>query len=699
MSAFSSLLRGVAAVSLIAAQGAAASAEDAGEDSAALSQQEIVVAYDPGVTGAISPSQRLAPTSSVQSGDVIAIKTAVAAFERGDLGGAMSLRATLRDPGAVALIDWLSIRFSSRQVGFSKINGFMRDHRDWPMMSMVRRRAEEALWLENVAAPTVRAFFASNGKPVRPEGKLALARALLAGGQRDAASAVAREAWRQEDLGGALEAQAFAAFGPYLTVADHRARAEKQFLNDNVDAGLRAAARVGGSYVAVGKALAAVVRKRPDAAGALAAVPSGLRSDPAYLFAVAKFNRRSDRPKEAAAALAKATPSQVADPDAWSVERRVIARDLLDAGDAKLAYEVIRRTEAASDISRIESNMLAGFIALRALGDAKTAYRHFTNVQSQATIPGTLSRALYWQGRALEAMGDQNTARAAYARAGNHVTSYYGQIARARLKLADLPIRRLPSPTATDRATFGSRIAVRAIDLLYRAGEKELALPMVASLSGNLKTAGELVLLGELTQRNKDPRATLVVGKEGLNNGFPVDALAYPTGGIPSFRPVGPTIETPVVHAIARQESAFNPKAVSHANARGLLQLLPATAARTAKNAGVPFNAARLTTDAAFNAQIGAAHLGELARDFNGSYVMVFAAYNAGSSRVVEWVRRYGDPRKPDTDPVDWVERIPFTETRNYVQRVMENTQVYRTRLGGRTALLIERDMVRGGGQ
>ncbi|MET0314960.1 MAG: lytic transglycosylase domain-containing protein, partial [Hansschlegelia sp.] len=181
-----------------------------------------------------------------------------------------------------------------------------------------------------------------------------------------------------------------------------------------------------------------------------------------------------------------------------------------------------------------------------------------------------------------------------------------------------------------------------------------------------------------------------------LNNGFAVDALAYPTGGIPSFRPVGPSIEAPVVHAIARQESAFNPTAVSHANARGLLQMLPSTAAKTAKNAGVAFDARRLTSDPAFNAQLGAAHLGELARDFDGSYVMVFAAYNAGTSRVTQWVQRYGDPRKPDTDPVDWVERIPFTETRNYVQRVMENTQVYRTRLNGRTSLLIDRDMTRG---
>jgi soluble lytic murein transglycosylase len=696
MSASRALLRGVAALSLTLAQAAAASAESSGLPGGS---EEITIAYDTTTTGAISSSSRVAPSPSVAASDVAQIKAAIASLERGDLNGAMSVRSSLKDPGAVALLDWLSVRLASRNVGFAKIDAFMRQHRDWPMRDLARRRAEEALWLENVPAPTVRAFFATNGKPQRAEGKLALARALIEGGNREAGAALARDAWRHEDLGGPLEAQALAAFGGSLTAADHRARAEKQLLNDNVDAGLRAAARVGGSYVAIAKARAAVIRKLPNAAAALAAVPGGARSDPGYLFAAAKFNRRADKPREAAAALAKApsSPAALVDPDAWAVERRVVARDLLDLGDAKTAYEVARRCEGASDSDKIESEMLAGFIALRALGDAKTAYRHFAAVHGEATIPGTMSRALYWQGRALEAMGDQSAARIAYDKAARHVTSYYGLIARARLGLQDLPARPLPSPTATDRATFGSRLSVRAIDLLYRAGQEELALAMAAALADDLRSGGELVLLGALTQRYNDPRATLTVGRAGLKNGYPVDALAYPTSGIPSYRPVGPSIEPAVVHAIARQESSFNPKAVSHANARGLLQLLPTTAARTAKNVGVPFDARRLTTDAAFNAQLGAAHLGELAQSFDGSYVMVFAAYNAGPSRVVQWLQRYGDPRKPDTDPVDWVERIPFTETRNYVQRVMENTQIYRTRLAGRTALLIERDMVRGG--
>ncbi len=473
MFAFNVLLRGVAVASLFAAAPSAMAAEvDADASSAqTLASAEIVVAYDTTVTGAISSSSRAAPSPSISSGDVAQIRTAIAAFERGDVSGARALRSSLTDPGAATLLDWLAIRLASRTCGFAQIDAFYRAHRDWPLASMVRRRAEEALWLENVPAPTVRGFFAANGKPERAEGKLALARALLAGGNREAAASLAKDVWRTEELGGPLEGQALSTFGSLLSASDHRTRAEMRFLSDQADAGMRAAARAGGAYLAVAKARAAVIRKLPNAGAALAAVPSSARSDPGYLFALAKFNRRAEQPKEAAAALGRAPRggASLVDPDAWSVERRVVARDLLDIGDARGAYQVLARDEPSSDSDRIESNMLAGFIALRAMGDAKTAYRHFGAVQREATIPGTLSRALYWQGRALEAMGDQGSARVAYERAARYVTSYYGQIARSRLGLRDLPIRSLPTPTATDRATFGARLSVRAIDLLYRA--------------------------------------------------------------------------------------------------------------------------------------------------------------------------------------------------------------------------------------
>ena len=198
-----------------------------------------------------------------------------------------------------------------------------------------------------------------------------------------------------------------------------------------------------------------------------------------------------------------------------------------------------------------------------------------------------------------------------------------------------------------------------------------------------------------MAERDGQHQVALQVGKIAAGRGLPVQSLAFPTAAIP---PTAKTsgVERPVVFAIARQESAFNPAAISSAGARGLLQLMPATAKEIAKHAGLAYSKARLTSDPGYNATLGAAHLGDLVDTFGGSYVMTFAAYNAGSSRVADWVKQNGDPRDPRVDVVNWIELIPFTETRNYVQRIMENLQVYRVRLGS-PALVIEADLRRGG--
>jgi soluble lytic murein transglycosylase len=237
---------------------------------------------------------------------------------------------------------------------------------------------------------------------------------------------------------------------------------------------------------------------------------------------------------------------------------------------------------------------------------------------------------------------------------------------------------------------------VRAVEILYAAGERDLVVPFVTDLAERTSEVGCLAALAEVAARHNDARATLIIGKTALGRGFALDAHAFPSMGIPQYSAIGPGIDRSVVYAIARQESAFNPKAVSSANALGLMQVMPGTGRLLAKKFGVAWNQQRMLTDPAYNAQLGSAELGDLAREYDGNYVLTFAAYNAGRGRVREWIEKYGDPRKPDVDPVDWVERIPFSETRNYVQRVMENTQVYRSRLSSGTTLRIEADL-RGG--
>ena len=263
-------------------------------------------------------------------------------------------------------------------------------------------------------------------------------------------------------------------------------------------------------------------------------------------------------------------------------------------------------------------------------------------------------------------------------------------------RTGDIALNSPPALTAAERAALAKSEVVRAAELLYVADARDLLNAAMADLGDKSNDIATLTMLGELAQKYQDPRGMLLVGKLALARGYPLDHAAFPTVGLPSYTAIGPEVEPALVYSIARQESWFNPKTVSSANAMGFMQVTPAAGKYLAKKFNVTYDQKRLLSDNVYNLQMGAAELGDLIKDYRGSYIMSFAAYNAGRGRVREWISRYGDPRDPKVDPIDWVERIPFSETRNYVQRVMENAQVYRVRFGGGSKLLIEADLRRG---
>ncbi len=224
---------------------------------------------------------------------------------------------------------------------------------------------------------------------------------------------------------------------------------------------------------------------------------------------------------------------------------------------------------------------------------------------------------------------------------------------------------------------------VRAAELLYAVEARDLAWTMMADLGDKSTDVGVLAVMSELTAKYRDARGMLLLGKLALARGYPLEHAAFPTIGVPDYTPIGPPVDPALVYSIVRQESWFNPKTVSSANALGLMQVTPAAGKYIAGKFKATFDQKRLLSDMPYNVQFGSAELGDVIKDYRGSYIMAFAAYNAGRGRVKEWLAKYGDPRDPKVDPIDWVERIPFSETRNYVQRVMENVQVYRLRFGG----------------
>jgi soluble lytic murein transglycosylase len=339
---------------------------------------------------------------------------------------------------------------------------------------------------------------------------------------------------------------------------------------------------------------------------------------------------------------------------------------------------------------KIEAEFHAGWIALRFLNDPARAAPHFASAAQIAATPMSIARAAYWQGRTAEASSaDEAMTRAEgfYEKAAAYPSTYYGQLARSRLKPETLPVSTSDgSKTRVEARAAASADAVRAVKLLFAAGEKDLATSLAAESAQHLKDETQILALADVVARQQDAHLSLMIGKLATQRGIALDQLAFPTYGIPEFEPLQNSADRSVIYSVARQESAFDPKALSHAGAMGLMQMIVSTAKQTAQRAGLAFDPNRLLADATFNAQLGAAHLGALLAEQHGSFILTFAAYNAGGKRVKQWIDAYGDPRTPGVDPIDWVERIPFTETRNYVQRVLENLTVYQARFNSISA-------------
>ena len=359
-----------------------------------------------------------------------------------------------------------------------------------------------------------------------------------------------------------------------------------------------------------------------------------------------------------------------------------------------MAYEVTNGAGApTNDNYRAEQQFTAGWIALRFLHEPAAALAHFARIADGVVNPITLARSFYWQGRAAEALGRSQDAHAYYEAAARYPTAYYGQLARARLGLNEVTLHTLPEPPADLHALE----VARAFEILYAIDAGDVVASMAADLADKASDAAALATLAEITRRHDDARATLLIGKTALGRGLPFEQYAFPNFGVPNFQQIGPEVERCVVLSIVRQESAFNPRVVSSANALGLMQVTPAAGRDTAKRFNVTFDQRRLMDDVAYNAQLGTAELGADISFYRGSYILAFVAYNAGRRRAAEWIEQYGDPRDPKVDPIDWIERIPISETRNYVQRIVENMQVYRARLDNNSRLLIEADLRRGG--
>lgn len=626
-----------------------------------------------------------------------ALKQALDLVGHDKLADATAAEKSLAGPVAQKLVEWALLRRAEREVGFQRYDHFIAANPDWPGIALFRRRAEAQLWSGHPDAATVHRFFAH--EPASALGRLALARQLLSEGDRAQAEQEVRAVWRSAPLSSETETAVLSDFPNVVTRADHLARMDRRIGAKEFGAAMRAAKRLGDDQVAIVKACTAAEAKESNGGKLLDEVPAEARDDLGYALCRIHWLLRNDSPGSnirgrivtpkqdvmLAAKLALGGSDddlRQQDTDEWWRERRAVARKLLDLGEAATAYQVAAKAAPpANPYYRAEAHFMAGWIALRFLDDPKAAFAHFAHIDDDQTDPRILARAAYWRARAAEAEGDAAETRAQYELASHYPTAYYGQLARLQLGLDTTPLRPLPRP-----ADASSSELVSAAAMLYTIGERDLALHFVSELAKQSDDAAALAGLGKLTAQHHDAPATFVIGEKALARGMALDQLAFPDFGVPSYGALGPAVDRSIVYSVVRTESAFDQHDRSSASAVGLMQVTPGAGRDTAKRLGVRYDWHRLVTDATYNTQMGAGEVAALLKEYRGSYALTFAAYNAGRGRVQQWMAAHGDPRDPKVDQVDWIERIPFAETRNYVQRVLENLQVYRDRFNPKLA-------------
>src|ERR1043166_8364421 len=521
-------------------------------------------------------------------------KEAIALIRKGKAKDATALAESIDDPVAAKLVHWARLRHSDSAAGFDRYAAFISANPDWPSIPAFRRRAEARLWQEHRDAETVRRFVAE--KPASPAGRLALARVAMQAGDRATVESEVRAVWQSAALSAELETAVLATFPDVLTRADHVARMDRRIGAKDFGAAMRAAKRVGDDRVAIVKACSAAMAKSAKGGALLNAIPAEARGDLGYALCRITWLLRNDTPGSnirgrivtpkndmaAAAKLALAgSPDDLRrqDTDEWWRARRALACKLIDLGDPETAYNVVRTAAPpANPYYEADVHFMAGWIALRFLADPAGAREHFAHIDEGKTDPVTLSRAAYWRGRAAEASGDLDDMQSQYQAAARYGTTYYGQLARARLGFADLALSR-PAPEPVDE---GSNELLRAATILYQMGEGDLALSFLTDLAAESSDPAVISGLGKLAARYKDAQAMLVVGKTALGRGLPMDHYAFPDIGVPNYKPVASPLDRCIVYAVVRTESGFDQADRSAAKAVGLMQVTPGPARDTA---------------------------------------------------------------------------------------------------------------------
>ncbi|GAA0636042.1 transglycosylase SLT domain-containing protein [Brevundimonas lenta] len=651
----------------------------------ALTSQEVPYA------AVASPMSNQPRTLSDQ--DTALFRQGLAAARARDSFGARSAMSQISDPAARKLVEWALLDTSADQMAWGDLSNSGSTFAGWPRAGSRREATERALGRAYASPDTVLALF-NQAPPSTVEGAIALAEALDQSGRGDEARSLIRDWWRTRSFDDANQSRILARWGTALTQDDHVTRLNMLLLGPHGPATRAMITMVPYERQSIANAVMALrTAYSPDSV--IAGLTPDQARDPAVALERVRILRSQSRQSEGFSLL-RYLPPAPASTDAqntlWT-ERRNYFLDALQLRNWQAAYDAMAGHGFPAGERKVDAEFFAGWAALTKLNDPARAAQHFETLRQSSSTPITQGRALYWLGRAAEAQGDTVRAIEYYRAGSRHFQTFYGQLAAEKAGMTTLTLPADPVPSDSDRAAFESNEVVRAMRILGETGETTLFRVFAYQLDDDLPGPEQLALLMDTSRGYGEGFTAMMVGRAASQRGFLMPERQYPVRlppSVPGAAPVEFTL------AITRQESSFDPRARSHANARGMMQFLPATGRQVARQLGMPFSDDRLY-DPDFNMTLGSYHLGDLMGNFGGSMLLTTVAYNAGPARPPQWVSRCGDPRGASVDPVDFIECAPFTETRNYMMRVMENMQVYKARLNGGSAPLTLSDDLRRG--
>ncbi len=623
-------------------------------------------------------------TNSYASNDIKLSKSDVKSYENafnaainGKWNNALKYIKTPKNRLPAKALKWLYYKSSKNKATFSEITNFIRQNPDWPHINSLIQQAEQKI-NDNTPNELIVAWFDDN-KPQTPRGVIRYAMLLKKTGKIAQAKSIIRRNWVDMDMNRAEENDLRLYFKKWIRAKDNETRLERLLWQGRIYAAKRQARRVNSELRLLANARIALRQRKGGVDNAIAKIPKKLQNHPGFIYERMRWRVKKGR-DAGAIELLELGVDESQYPKLWWKQRGKLARKALKDNKIDLGYQLASNHQASSGFAFADAEWLSGWIALRYYDKPTIALEHFSLMYQGVTYPVSLARASYWAGRAASKIGDTALAQKWYQKSSHHVSSFYGQLAAAEINYTGEIVKfEEYMPTKTEQEQFNNQELTKLITMLAQINANMPLKQIIRFQIKHAESEVEFILLARLAARINLKEHSVYAAREAIKQGFILSDIGYPILDMPKFAKLNKV----VAMSIIRQESAFKIDAKSRVGARGLMQLMPATAKNTAKKARMKYNKAKLSKDSEYNINLGSYYLNNLINKFNGSLPMAFAGYNAGPHRSKRWAKENGDPRLSLEKAIDWIELIPFNETQNYVQRVLENMVVYQNKING----------------